>query len=142
GGRGAGGPGMSETTRRINPRRPFQITAGGLKRIVLGQAGDGGALVHLAAHREAAPKPHRTIRQPTGYILAVAHSDRGALDGHAHQAIAAAALLADAATAVVVLVLGDLAEDLSLFGADKIVVAPECGNGAFNPELELALVGD
>ena len=133
---------MSGPAKRLNPRRPFQITPQGLKRIVLGEAGEAGATVHLAGHREAAPKPRRTSLEPTGYILAVAHSDRGALDAHAHQAIAAATLLADPTTAVVVLVLGELSEDLAPFGADKIIVAPECGDGAFNPDVELAIASE
>lgn len=131
---------MSGPAKRLNPRRPFQITPVGLKRIILGEAGDAGAAVHLAGHRETATKPRRTMLDPTGYILAVAHSDRGGLDAHAHQAIAAATLLADPVTAVVVLILGDLSEDLAAFGADKIIVAPECGDGAFNPDVELAIV--
>lgn len=130
---------MSETVKRLNPRRPFQITPEGLKRIILGEAGDAGATVHVAGHRETAPKPRRTMLDPTGHILAVAHSDRGALDAHAHQAITAATLLADPTTAVVVLVLGDLSEDLAAFGGDKIIVAPECGDGTFNPDAELAV---
>ena len=133
---------MSGPVKRLNPRRPFQITPEGLKRIILGEAGDAGAAIHVAAHRDTAPKPRRTMLDPTGYILAVAHSDRGALDAHAHQAIAAATLLADPVTAVVVLVLGDLSEDLGPFGADKIIVAPECGDGAFNPDVELAIVSE
>ena len=130
---------MSETLKRLNPRRSFQITPEGLKRIILGEAGDAGAAIHVAAHRDTAPKPRRTSLEPTSYILAIAHSDRGALDAHAHQAIAAAALLADASTAVVILILGDLSEDLAPFGADKFIVAPECGDGAFNPDAELAI---
>jgi electron transfer flavoprotein alpha subunit len=133
---------MSGPAKRLNPRRPFQITPQGLKRIILGQAGDAGAAVHVTAHHETAPKPLRLIRDPASYLLAIAHSDRGALDAHAHQAIAAAALLADPATAVVVLVLGDLSEDLAPFGADRIVVVPDCGNGVFNPGAELTVLAD
>jgi electron transfer flavoprotein alpha subunit len=133
---------MSGPAKRLNPRRPFQITPEGLKRIILGQAGDAGTAVHVTAHHEAAPKPLRLTRDPEGYLLAVVHSDRGTLDAHAHQAIAAAALLANTATAVAVLVLGDLAEDLAPFGADRVIVVPECGNGVFNPVVELTVVAD
>jgi len=132
---------MSEVIARINPRRPFHVTAEGLKRIVLGEAGQGGA-VHVATHREAAPKPLRLTVAPGAYILVIAHSDRGALDAHGHQAIAAAALLADAATAVTVLVLGELTEDLAAFGADQIHVAAACDKARFNPDLELALASE
>src|SRR5690606_35059035 len=69
-----------------------------------------------------------------------AHSDRGALDAHAHEAIAAAALLADAATAVAVLVLGELSADLGAAGADRVYVAGDCDKGLSDPARELALV--
>ena len=132
---------MSDTIKRINPRRPFLVTAEGLKRIVLGEAGQGGA-VHVAAHREAAPKPLRLVGTPTSAILVIAHSDRGALDAHARQAIAAAALLADETTEVVVLVLGELSENLAAWGADKVFVAAGCDRTMFNPDLERAIVAD
>lgn len=132
---------MSDTIKRINPRRPFQVTAEGLKRIVLGEAGQGGA-VHVAAHRDAAPKPLRLSAPPAAYLLVIAHSDRGALDAHAHQAIAAAALLADAATAVSVLVLGELTEDLSPLGADQVFIATACDKTLFDPDRELAIASD
>jgi electron transfer flavoprotein alpha subunit len=129
---------MSDTIKRINPRRPFHVTAEGLKRIVLGEAGQGGA-VHVAVHRSDAPKPLRLSATPTAYLLVIAHSDRGALDAHAHQTIAAAALLADPATAVAVLVLGELTEDLAPSGADQVHVADACDKTLFDPDRELAV---
>ncbi|MDB5506291.1 MAG: Electron transfer flavoprotein subunit alpha [Devosia sp.] len=132
---------MSEALKRINPRRPFQVTAEGLKRIVLGVAGEAGASVHVA-HRDATPKPLRLRGEPTGQHLVIAHADRGALTAHAHEAIAAAALLADAATAVTVLVFGDLSEKLAPFGADRVIVAA-VGDGAhFDPDRELAVAAE
>jgi electron transfer flavoprotein alpha subunit len=128
--------------KRINPRRPFEITTEGLKRVTLGQAGEAGMLHLAVSHGAAAPKPQRLSAAPKGYILVAAHSDRGALDAHGHQAIAAAALLADAETAVLVQVLGDLAEDLSPYGADRVAVLPAPADGAFVPELELAVLHD
>lgn len=132
---------MSDTIKRINPRRPFLVTAEGLKRIVLGEAGQGGA-VHVAAHREAAPKPLRLVGEPTGYLVVIAHSDRGALDAQAQQAIAAAALLADATMAVAVLVLGELSQDLTALGADRVFVAAGCDRVLFDPARELTVARD
>ncbi|WP_210321379.1 FAD-binding protein [Devosia beringensis] len=132
---------MSDTIARINPRRPFSVTAEGLKRIVLGEAGQGGA-VHLATHRADAPKPLRLLGAPQAHILVIAHSSRGSLDAQAHQAIAAAALLADPATAVAVLVLGELTEDLAAPGADQVHVAPACDGTLFQPDRDLAVATD
>jgi len=127
--------------KRINPRRPFTVTAEGLKRIVLGEIGVGGSadLLSLAgghAHQQA--KPMRTTQAATKSLLAVTHSDRGALDEHARQVIAAAALLADAATEVVLLVFGELNDDSAALGADRVVVLPQYGSHVFAPERELA----
>lgn len=133
---------MSETLQRINPRRPFHVTAEGLKRIVLGEIGGGNASAPLAAHRADAPKPLRLTVDPTAYHLVIAHADRGALDAHAHQAIAAAALLADASSAVVVLVLGELSEDISAFGADTVFAIPSRDAAVFDPLADLAIALD
>jgi electron transfer flavoprotein alpha subunit len=65
----------------------------------------------------------------------VVHTDRGALDVHARQVVAAAALLADAATMVVAVVFGELEEDLAPLGADKVIVLP---TQSWHPERELA----
>jgi electron transfer flavoprotein alpha subunit len=133
---------MSEPVKRLNSRRPFYLTAEGLKRIVLGEVAGAGGTVTLRAtgHAARAPKPRRLQGTATSHILAVAHSDRGALDGPAQEAIAAASLLSDAATAVVVLVLGDLAQDIASLGADLIVTMPQGGDSRFNPTLELAVL--
>lgn len=135
---------MSETIKRINPRRPFIITPAGLKRITLGEKGEAGAALqtpHAAAHGPTA-KPRRLAGEPKTWLLAVAHSERGVLDAHGHQAIAAAALLADRDTGVAVLVLGELNEDLAPVGADLVAAVPACGDGAWLPSLELACLHD
>jgi electron transfer flavoprotein alpha subunit len=132
--------------KRIDPRRPFTITPAGLKRIVLGvqaNAEAGGALAQVtpfSAHGTAgaAVKPRRTTLPAQRTLLVAAHSERGALDEGAREALAAAALLADAQTAVVLLVLGELTDDAGALGADKVIVLPSQGRRAFAPQQELA----
>jgi len=127
--------------KRVDPRRPFTVTADGLKRIVLGEVGAGGTsdLLSLAGgHAHHQVKPIRSTQAPTRSLLAVTHSDRGALDEHARQVIAAAALLADATTDVVLLVFGELSDDSAALGADRVVVLPQYGSQLFAPECELA----
>lgn len=112
---------MSSLPRR-NPRRPAFLTPSGIKRIILGQQGEGGVLA-AAAHHDG-PKPVRLAVEPASSILAAVHADRGALDGHARQVIAAAALLADAATEVVALVFGEMTEEAAPLGIDRLIVVP------------------
>ncbi|MGV8853907.1 MAG: FAD-binding protein [Devosia sp.] len=130
---------MSAAPLRRNPRRPFHLTPAGLKRIVLGETGDGGSAAPLALHREAAPKPLRLQADPSANLLVIAYSDRGVLDPQAQQAIAAAALLADPQTAVAVLVLGELTEDLAAFGADTVFVRADRDKSLFDPAADLAI---
>lgn len=110
---------------RINPRRPYVIAASGLKRIVLGQ--ETGTRELLQASHAVAAKPLRTTRPAASTILVLLHSERGGLDEHARQTIAAATLLADADTGVVVAVLGGCAEPLGALGADIGVQLPADG---------------
>jgi electron transfer flavoprotein alpha subunit len=124
--------------RRINPRRPYVIAASGLKRIVLG-AEVGSRDLHHATHAARA-KPLRTTAAAVRSMLVVVHSDRGALDEHARQAIAAAALLADAQTQVVVAVLGGTSEQLGEAAADVVIDLPDADASAFRPERQLALL--
>ncbi|WP_051378051.1 electron transfer flavoprotein subunit alpha/FixB family protein [Derxia gummosa] len=125
---------------RINPRRPYIVTAEGLKRIILGattgEGGDAGA--HGGAH--AGGKRLRLRAEPEQYWLAVVHSERGLLDGHARQTIAGAALLAGPRTAVVALVLGGIDESLAECGADLVVSLPEASAERWEPARDLALV--
>ena len=79
-------------------------------------------------------KPLRTTEPPRDYILAIAYSERGVLDEHPRQVVAAAALLASPQTAVVVVVLGELNEDLAPCGADIVVVLADCDLRQFRPE--------
>jgi electron transfer flavoprotein alpha subunit len=126
------------TIKRIDPRRFFSITAEGLKRITLGVIGtatDAG-LAAPGAHREQA-KPRRTTATALRSVLVAAHSDRGSLDDHARQTLAAAALLADAATQVVLLVFGELKDDAGALGADKAIAMPAFDRRAFAPNATL-----
>ncbi|WP_414648974.1 electron transfer flavoprotein subunit alpha/FixB family protein [Collimonas sp.] len=134
---------MQNSIRRVNPRRPFTLNADGLKRIVLGQTGGDAegsmaAAVHTQVHQLSKPLRLAADTVTTRCLLAVAHSDRGALDEHARQAVAAAALLADGATEVVLLVFGELHDDAATLGADRCIVLPQYGGHLFAPEAELA----
>ena len=123
-------------TTRINPHRPAQADLKGepttIKRIVLSTA--------QTAVETRPVKWLRTPSKPKSRVLVIAHSDRGALDDHALQTIAAAAILADAETAVVALILGELNDDLSTAGADEVMILPALDFQIFQPDIELASV--
>ena len=126
-------------TTRINPHRLVQASSAylkhpsdNIKRIVLSTA-------QIAAEAHPA-KWLRTPSKPKARLLVIAHSDRGTLDDHALQAIAAAAILADAETAVVTLILGELNDDLSTAGADEVMILPALDFQIFQPDVELASV--
>ncbi|AIO69517.1 electron transfer flavoprotein subunit alpha/FixB family protein [Burkholderia oklahomensis] len=128
------------TLKRIDPRRPFVITAAGLKRITLGETGSasGDAAQWTAhAHGPSAAKPVRVVRDAKRVFLVAAHSERGALDDHARQTLAAAALLADAQTEVALVVFGELNDDAGALGADTLIVLRGFDRRAFAPEREL-----
>jgi electron transfer flavoprotein alpha subunit len=135
---------MNTTIKRIDPRRPFIITAAGLRRITLGAEHVAGASYDVAAHggshAHATAKTLRTTQTPQRTLLVVAHSDRGGLDDHARQALAAAALIADAATQVALLVLGELKDDAAALGADKVIELPAFDRRTFAPEREVQAV--
>ncbi|EDZ99290.1 Electron transfer flavoprotein alpha subunit [Burkholderia sp. H160] len=131
------------TLKRIDPRRPFTLTAQGFRRVTLGVIGvvDAGGSASLAdarhaAHRER-PKPRRTTATPHHVLLVAAHADRGALDEHARQTLAAAALIADAQTEVVLLVFGEFTGDAAALGADKLIELPMFDRRTYAPDDEL-----
>jgi len=94
-----------------------------------------GSQLQLAATRiERAAKPLRTTTVARRSLLAVVYSDHGGLDDHARQVIAAATLIADAATEVIVACLGDSNDDFAAYGADRVIVLSDCGAGQFHPE--------
>ena len=126
-------------TTRINPHRPTQALptdlkhpSDNIKRIVLSMA-----QIAVEAHPA---KWLRTPSKPKARLLVIAHSDRGALDDHALQTIAAAAILADAETAVIALILGELKDDLGSAGADEVIVLPTLDFQTFQPDIKLASV--
>ncbi|WP_153077030.1 electron transfer flavoprotein subunit alpha/FixB family protein [Paraburkholderia bonniea] len=137
---------MNAPLKRINPRRPYVLTSGGLRRITLGalsSAGEPGTYQENQAHQahqtshtgqHPAAKPRRTSTAPQRALLAVVQSERGGLDEHARQVCAAAALIADASTQVVLLVFGELKDDAAALGADKVIVLPDFDTRAFRPE--------
>ncbi|SAL46666.1 electron transfer flavoprotein subunit alpha [Caballeronia choica] len=129
---------MNDNIKRIDPRRPFTITSEGLRRITLGVTGGGGTMAFVVAggHREHA-LPRRTTAAPQRTLLVAAHTDRGALDDHARQTLAAAALIADAQTEVVLLVFGEFNDDAAALGADRLVALPAFDRRSFAPEDEL-----
>ncbi|TDN61375.1 electron transfer flavoprotein subunit alpha/FixB family protein [Paraburkholderia sp. BL10I2N1] len=128
------------TIKRIDPRRPYTITAAGLRRITLGAVAEAGAMTGGDAPRAVhggAAKPRRTTLTATRTILVAAHSDRGSLDEHARQTIAAAALIADAHTQVALLVFGEMKDDAAALGADRLIELPAFDRRVFAPESEL-----
>ncbi|MHB9833941.1 electron transfer flavoprotein subunit alpha/FixB family protein [Paraburkholderia terrae] len=135
---------MNTTIKRIDPRRPFVITAAGLKRITLGAEHVAGAstdhALHAGGHGHATVKTLRTTQVSQRTLLVVAHSDRGGIDDHARQALAAAALIADSATQVALLVLGELKDDAAALGADKVIELPSFDRRTFAPEREVQAV--
>ena len=123
--------------RRINPRRPYTLTAEGLRRIVLGQSAAAGDDASTPARRRRQRRQALRSQAPAvRRMLAVAHSERGALSAGARQAVAAAALLAQADTAVHLLVFGDCRDDPATLGADVLIQAQ--APAAHAPDLALA----
>ncbi len=129
------------SVNRVDPRRPVHITPAGLRRIVLGEAGSAvpGQQVTGTAFK-AKDKPLRARSATDRWNLAIVHSDRGQLDEHARQAIAAAAILATPSTGVLAVVLGELNESLAPLGADRVAIFPDLDASRFQPELELMSV--
>lgn len=89
-----------------------------------------------AAHREQV-KARRTTAAPQRVLLVAAHADRGALDDHARQTLAGAALIADTQTEVVLLVFGEFTGDAAALGADKLIELPMFDRRRFAPVDEL-----
>ncbi|SAL62115.1 electron transfer flavoprotein subunit alpha [Caballeronia arvi] len=128
---------MNNDIKRIDPRRPFIITSDGLKRITLGEIGNGVVLNFTHGGHKEATKPRRTTKPATRALLVAAHTDRGALDDHARQALAAAALLADDQTEVVLIAFGEFKDDAAVLGADRYIELPSFDRRSFAPDEEV-----
>ena len=115
---------------RIDPRRPALVTAQGLRRIVLGSTeGERDVRRGGAVHGSSAPRP-RLAQAVPGCVLVIAHPDCGSFDEHAREAIAAAALLAQADEAVVVIAPSAdeaLQLDAAVLGIDRLEQLPVTG---------------
>ncbi|TCT10922.1 electron transfer flavoprotein subunit alpha/FixB family protein [Paralcaligenes ureilyticus] len=128
--------------RRINPRRPFIVTGQGRRRYTLGQtAVAGGEMIQavIPAVGPGAAKPLRLTGEAQRCIMTVTHSERGVLSLEAQQAVAAAALLADAHCAVLLIVFGPLNEDTALLGADQLIVMPDAD--VYEPDVNTHILG-
>ncbi|MBN9248712.1 MAG: electron transfer flavoprotein subunit alpha/FixB family protein [Hyphomicrobium sp.] len=126
--------------KRIDPRRPYRLSPSGLRRIVLGESSGVGLQFGAVARPHEKVKPRRTHETAKLWHMAVAHSNRGRLDDHAREAVAAAAIIATPETGVVAVILGELHEDIAALGADRIVVIPELDVARFQPMREEAVV--
>jgi len=124
------------TIARRDPRRPFVLTAAGIRRVLTADVDAGAVMPGTAA---PPGPPLRTTQAPAQHLLVVVRSVRGALDAPARRCIAAASLIAPTDAAVVVAVLGGTQEDLAACGAD-VVLALDQDADAFAPEHELAQV--
>ena len=126
--------------KRVDPRRPYQLTPEGIRRIVLGDTAHAPAapMSFHASHPKG--KPARPRQATTAWHMAVAHSNRGRLEDPARQAIAAAAILAGPETGVLAVILGPLHEDIPALGADIVAILPDYDAQNFSPERDVALI--
>ncbi len=128
---------MSGTTgtdiKRRTPRRPYVVTADGLRRIVLGAEARGAAPTAAPIVAQPTGKPLRPRREPVEWHVAVIQAERGDLDGHAREAVAAAAILARPETGVLAIILGPFSGCVADLGADAALVLSEAGD-RYDPE--------
>jgi electron transfer flavoprotein alpha subunit len=117
---------------RIDPRRASVAGPNGLRRTTMRK--------QAAVSDETADKPLRTCEPPAQWLMAIAHSDRGSLDDHARQAIAAAAILAGPKTGVLAVILGEFNGSLADTGADLVAAFSEFDRNMFQPDRELAVL--
>lgn len=120
---------------RIDPRRPALLTPAGLRRIVLGS--QLGERLQRAAAAHEAPRPLRSTGPFSRCLLVVGQADRGTLDDHAREVIAAAALLAGPDCEVIAAVLGACHDDAAALGIDRLLVWNDFDRGAWQPERSL-----
>jgi electron transfer flavoprotein alpha subunit len=121
---------------RVDPRRPYLITPSGLKRVVLGAT--EGSRERMQAGPLASARPWRSQGPFDRYLLVVCHAERAGLDEAAREALAAAAILADAHTEVRLVLFGGDAASAAVAaaaGADRILL---CDDPGFAPARKLA----
>ena len=118
-------------------RRPYTHTAEGLKRIVLGQSASVGEDASTPAQPAppAPPSPAQPGARRAPHARGGPQRTRRAV-GRRAPAVAAAALLAQADTAVHLLVFGDCRDDPAALGADMLIQAQ--APAAHAPDLALA----
>lgn len=132
---------MSGEIKRIDPRRPWHLSADGRRRIILGETGSPPVTPTPLVRGAPRRNPLRPRTETTGWHLAVVHSDRGRLSDHARQAIAAAAILANPETGVLAVVFGELNDDAASLGADGLAVLADLGPGSYQPDLKVRVLG-
>ncbi|NRF72288.1 electron transfer flavoprotein subunit alpha/FixB family protein [Aquincola sp. S2] len=118
--------------RRIDPRRPAVSAPQGLRRIVLGSEQGERSVAITLAHDSV--KPLRSAGPFRSCTLVAAHADRGALDSHVHEVIAAAALLAGPDCEVIVAVLGACHPDAASLGGDRMLVSVHHDDTRWQPQ--------
>lgn len=126
--------------KRCNPRRPESQMPNGRRRIDLRAAALAAAQSAAVQPPAANLKPLRQRDEIRVWHMAIAHSDRGRLDDHARQTIAAAAILAGPDTGVVAIVLGDFTGNPAELGCDHICELPDFDAARFQPDAETAAV--
>jgi electron transfer flavoprotein alpha subunit len=120
--------------KRVDPRRPAVVTPAGLRRIVLGSSEGERLTGSVPARHGVTVKSLRSPGPFTHCTLVVAHAERGTLDEHARQVVAAAAILAAADGEVVVAVLGACHDDAAALGIDRLLVQEDFDPAAYQPE--------
>lgn len=118
---------------RISPHRRATKSQSGRIRI---------ALLPRSPVRDAVDpeKPLRLASEPRRWLMAIGYTDRGAVTAAFQQAIAAAALLADAQTGVIGLSLGPFDADSSALGVDALCVLPTLTSAHFAPDQHLEAI--
>lgn len=124
---------LPPTVRRVDPRRPAILTPQGLRRIVLGSTEGERAAARTGAQHEAAKAVRSSGPFHRAHVV-VSYTERGALGDGARQALAAAAILADAHTEVVLATLGHCKDDAAALGADRVVSAALPDAARYQPE--------
>lgn len=128
---------VESIARRVDPRRPALIGPSGLRRIVLGGS-EGERTTAALTPAAAVSKPARSTGPFMRRMLVVARADRGSLDDHVREVVAAAAILAEVDCEVVVAVLGACHDDAEALGIDRLLVQSTFDPQAYQPDAAVA----